>query len=524
MAWGRRSTLVDRPQPFTSEEIVQIQMGMGSFTSFLDGIFPKSFLAQTFPMADGTRHEFELSNIHYLWGKIVEKETRACLIAPRMHLKSTICNHAFSFWQGFKSCAFVDGMVYSYTQDLAEDHTEILKRDIKNNPFCRFWIDNNPAAKSRIDFTVSFGPQLSHLGRWQFKVEPAGVFAAQRGKHPRFVVCDDILSDFANPLDQKVLKRIDDIFNSVIQSLPGPDDPLIVVGTPQSYDDTLYRLRSNTEFWWGRFPAEITEEGTKADGDPRVAWPERFSYRVLKRVLKRVMMRAYQVEYLLIPFLAVNSRLPRESVVACVDPSLKGCELDEPFDNPENLPTFGGMDIGKMIHPTHVVVFMKMHDGSLVQVYQKFLDHMPYNAQAKLVNRVIDHFNISRFYYDSTRAELDDRQVSRRARGKPFSRQLKANIALLLERRVYADQEEPTIIWLPDNRQVNQIVAVTMDLKSVETDEGHGDSFWSNALAVKAAEDGAGTVVLGDVGAMFAQQGQQATRRRPPTPVLPKVT
>lgn len=515
MAWRNTSrssrTLVENPRPFEAKELLSIQMGAHSFTSFLDGIFPKSFLGQTFPMADGQRHSFSLSDLHFFWGEIIQQKPRACLMAPRMHLKSTVCNHAFSFWQGFKAGAFVDGVIYSYTQDLAEDHTEILKRDIKGNPYCRFWVDNNPTAKSMVDFTVSFGPQLAHLGTWQFKVEPAGVFTASRGKHPRFVVCDDILSDFANPLDPKVLRRIDDIFNSVIQSLPGPDDPLIVVGTPQSYEDTLYRLRDNSEFWWGRFPSETPVEG---QDEPVVAWPERFSHRVLQRVMRRVKERAYQVEYMLIPFLAVNSRLPRESVVACVDPDLKSSSLMAPFVNPQNLPTFGGMDIGKEVHPTHIVVFMKMHDGSLVQIYQKFLDHMPYNAQAKLVNRVIQHFDVSRFYYDSTRAELDDRRVSKRARGKKFTRQLKANIALLLERRVFADQEEPTIIWLPDERQVNQIVAVTMDLKSVETDEGHGDSFWSNALAVKAAEDGAGTVVLGDVGSMFSQAATQPHQRK----------
>lgn len=505
-------TLVDNPQPFTPEELLNIQLGRRSFTAFIDCIFSESFAGQTFPMADGQRHPFSLSDLHFMWGEIIQREPRACLIAPRMHLKSTICNHAFSFWQGFKAGSFIDGMVYSFTQDLAEGHTEILKRDIKDNAYCRFWIDNNPTAKSVVDFTVCFGPQLPDLGRWQFKVEPAGVFAAKRGKHPRFVVCDDILSDFANPLDQKVLKRIDEIFNSVIQSLPGPDDPLIVVGTPQSYEDTLYRLRDNPEFWWGRFPAETPVEGRDV---PRVAWPERFSYNVLRRVLRRVKERAYQVEYLLIPFLAVNSRLPREAVITCVDPGLKEVSLTEPFHNPENLPTFGGMDIGKEVHPTHVVVFMKMHDGSLVQVYQKFLDKMPYNVQAKIVNHLIEHFNISRFYYDSTRAELDDRRLSRRAQGRKFTRQLKANIALLFERRVYAEQDEPTIILIPDDRQVNQIVAVTMDLKSVETDEGHGDSFWSIALAVKAAEDGAGMVVLGDVGQMFAQAARVPHKRQP---------
>jgi len=32
----------------------------------------------------------------------------------------------------------------------------------------------------------------------------------------------------------------------------------------------------------------------------------------------------------------------------------------------------------------------------------------------------------------------------------------------------------------------------------VEVDDGHGDAFWSTALAVKAAEDGPAITVLGD--------------------------
>jgi hypothetical protein len=35
-------------------------------------------------------------------------------------------------------------------------------------------------------------------------------------------------------------------------------------------------------------------------------------------------------------------------------------------------------------------------------------DHLPYNQQAVIVNRIIEHFGVWKFYYDSTRAELDD--------------------------------------------------------------------------------------------------------------------
>lgn len=502
-------TLAVNPKPFTPEELLNIQLARRSFLAFLKFIFPASFEGEEFPMADGKRHPFSLSRIHYIWGSILERKARVSIMAPRMHLKSTVCNHAFSMWQLFKAGAFIDGIIFSYTQDLAQSHVEILKRLIKQNTYCRFWADRNAQAKSVIDFEVVFGSQFDEQS-WIGKVDPAGIMSAKRGLHPKFVVADDILSDFANPLEPKVLRRIDEIFNQVVQSLPMVDDPLVVVGTPQSYEDTMYRLRGNEEFWWGRFPAEYWPSGTEGEGQVRVAWPERFSYRILQRVRRRILNRAYQVEYMLIPFLAVNSRLPKDVVLSCVDASLKSSSLDKPFKNPDNLPTFLGMDIGKEVHPTHISVFMRMHDGTLVQVFQVFFDGMPYNKQAVLLNRVVEHFDITRGYYDKTRAELDDRGITSRVIGRNFSRSLKANIALLLERRVYAELEEPGIVFLPDQRQVNQICSVTMDLKSVETSEGHGDSFWSNALAVRAAEDGAGATVLGDVNELFASRQRRA--------------
>lgn len=35
-----------------------------------------------------------------------------------------------------------------------------------------------------------------------------------------------------------------------------------------------------------------------------------------------------------------------------------------------------------------------------------------------------------------------------------------------------------------DTRQTDQILAVTSDLQAFESVDGHGDSFWSNALAL----------------------------------------
>jgi hypothetical protein len=488
---------------------MNITLGQASFPYFLEHIFSASFANEDFIMADRDRHEFSLSKLHYMWAGLAQTYARLSVMAPRMHLKSTVLNNAFCMWQLFKGGgAYIDGLVISYKDELAAEHVARMKRYSKANTYFRFFRDLKSRSEHVVDFICDFG-----LGQhWEGAVDGIGIMSAKRGLHPKFVVCDDILSDFANPLEPATLKKIDTIFNTVIQSLPAPDDPLILVGTPQSYDDTLYKLRNNPEFFWIRCPAQPDPN------DPsKTAWPERFDERVLRQVRRRVRRMAFQVEYLLIPYLAVDSYLPREAVELCVDPDLHRWSLDEPFINNDSWPVYGGMDIGKEAHPTHISIAVLAPDGALVQVYEQFIDHMKYNQQAVLVNNLVEHFNVSRFYYDSTRAELDDRGLTRRAHGKKFTKQRKVQLALQLERRVFAGTEEPGLILLSNDRQVSQICAVNPQLKSVETSEGHGDSFWSVALMVQAAADGPGMQVLGDINEIFGNRAQdQFTRTNRP--------
>ena len=479
------------PEPFTAEELAIIRGAQASFAFFLMHVFPKSFEGKRFRMADRKYHGFELGEIHYIWARIAQENSRVCVLAPRAHLKSTVLNHAFSFWKLFRANQDIDGIVMSYKDTLAQEHTTKIKEFIKANSYCRFWEDRKKSAESVVDFDCSFGE-----GRvWRGQVDPYGVMSAVRGLHPKFLVCDDILSDFANALEPKQIRRIDAIFRQSLESLPDEDDSLVVIGTPQSYEDTLYQLKNNSQYYWGRFPAEY--------GDGKTLWPEKFDQARLARTLKRVKDRAYRVEYMLTPVLATNSFLPVEVVEECIDDRLRCFSLDESFNPVGTLGCYGGMDVGKQVHPTHLAVYALMPTGDLVQVYQEFLDGMDYRQQAKRVKRVIEHFKIRRFYYDNTRAEMEDRNMPRQALGLTFTSKLKAQMALAMESRFYADAEEMGIVLLNDKRQTSQIVAVDKTLKSVETADGHGDSFWSNALAVKAADDGPVMEIIGDAQTMF---------------------
>jgi len=398
------------------------------------------------------------------------------------------------------------GIIISYKEQLAEEHTKKIKGLVRNNKYFRFWIDRKHTADSIINYDVRWSEDEEGI---ECRINPYGILSGMRGLHPNFVIADDILSDFSNPLDPKEIYHIDDIFRAVVESLPDESEPLVVVGTPQSYEDTLYLLRNNPSYVWGRFPAEIDKE--------RTLWPEKFDMSRLERTRNTLRRKnkedAYQVEYLLIPRQTVNSFLDAEAVNLCVERDMPYASLILPFENPYNYPVYGGLDVGKHAHPSHISIGMVVPGGDMVQIYEQFWDNVNYGTQAKAINRIIKHFNVQRFYYDNTRAELEDRHLSKRAMPMAMGQKRRGQIATSLEARVYADFEEPGLVLLHNPRQTKQLLLVDRELKSIETEDGHGDSFWSIAMMCKAADDGPRIELLGDAqgiwgaGSRFAQAG-----------------
>lgn len=491
--------------PFTEEEMLHVRMAQMSFPYFLEHIYPRSFDGQLFRYANGVKRPFELGRIHYLWAQMAQQHPRLCIMAPRLHLKSTVLNQAYCFWRMFSEGQDIDGIVFGFKEDRAWEHLAKLKSQIRKNPYCRYWVDLKPRT-DKPHFKVDFG--AGHI--WVATVDAAGILTAQRGRHPRFVVCDDILKDFSSPMDSPEMKHIDIIFRQVIGSMPDLDDSLLVVGTPQSYEDTLFQLKKNDEYFWGRFPAELALGGKMA------LWPEKYDYARLQRVRRTVKEQAYQVEYLLVPYLATAAYIPQEAWELCVDPDLRPYSLTAAFHNPHHFPVYFGMDVGKEVHPSHISVAIQGPDRTLVQIYEKFIEHTPYNEQTTLVNKLFSHFGIDRGYYDATRAELVDRGLTKRLKGVKITKQLKGRVALILNKRVYAGTDEPGLVLLPNPKQIRSLVAVDKELQATETDNGHGDAFWSNGLMCAAADDGPGVSILsGSVNDWMSASGRPDARGMP---------
>ena len=264
----------------------------------------------------------------------------------------------------------------------------------------------------------------------------------------------------------------------------------MLVGTPQAYDDILYQLSDNEEWMWLTYPAVKNWETQETQ------WPEKYDFNRLMRIQKSIKKPAFAVEYQLVPVTVTDQFLTREDLAPVVDAEIALWDLTEEFPNIHHLGVYAGLDIGKMVHPSHVVVFLELPNKSLVPLYQSFLDHMTYPRQVRLLNLLAKRFKL-RGYYDRTNNVLEDRGLSRQWTGFQFNKRLKGNLATLLEKRIFAEDDDPGITLPGDERYLNQITAVRKDLTAPSTPEGHGDSFWSTALAVQAAEDGPAITDIG---------------------------
>src|SRR2546427_9538946 len=159
-------------EPLSAEELKIVVRAQGDFVYFLEQVFPLSFEGQQFLWSDGHHREFALGNFHLEVAGLIQAElasgggSRFCFMAPRLHLKSTVLNYAFTFWQLFRgyrtggrdwlTAEDIDGLIISYKDDLATEHIRHLKRLIEGNPLTRLWHDQKPQAESIISYEVEF--------------------------------------------------------------------------------------------------------------------------------------------------------------------------------------------------------------------------------------------------------------------------------------------------------------------------------------------------------------------------------
>ena len=445
--------------------IGQKKYEVGTFREFIENIWA---------------HSFDNPEYFKAWHvSLLAEDVEECLaeglnyvgILPRGHFKSTILGHAFSVWRLLKAPRDMSILYLSYSDGMAKYHIAEINKIVARNPIIpELLINRNPQA----DFSARF-----YKNNKPMEIMHGGLFSFKRGMHVNgALIADDVLRDPENPLNMGQITKVEDHFMTESMFIPLKEAPVIVVGTPMMPGDILSKLQNDERFKARVLPALDPVPGR------RVLAPEIMDEKYLL-AQQKARPKSFASEFMLVPHFATESYFNEEDITKCEDDTLRSAPATRQFkDIKAGDYVFGGFDVGKKKHPSHLVLFRKR--GEIIeQIHQSFLDGWSYSDQIEYLNEVAENFELSSGYIDNTRGELEDRGLDARWRGMHFSQKTKNTMASVFENFVHGG----ILKLIKDERQKQQILSVSNELKAPDTPMGHGDAFFSIAMALQAAHD-----------------------------------
>jgi len=389
------------------------------------------------------------------------------LLLPRAHLKSTLAE-AFTVYLMMERPG-VDSIYISNKEVMAKYHTGIVKNKIEENPILKTRMkDASPLSDAVVKYR--YGGRIC-------KILTSGVFTFKRGTHVRGVaICDDLLRDPNNPMSYSDIEKTEDRFMREMINIPIRGAFLWVLGTPMLPNDLLFKLKEDRRFYYRALPAMNPDDEHEVLMDP----PYDKEWLLSQAGTTPQQQRAFQTEFMLVPYLSTTTYFTSKDLEPVINRDLKNWSIHS-RPTMSRQAVIAGFDVGKKRNPSHLSIFAVINNR-LIQLHQSFLDNMSYTEQVDYLRTAIDNFEIDAVYVDNTRGELEDRGLPYQCKMTVFSSKAKNEMAQIFEQLVH----DRMIELISDDRFISQIVCVDSNLRAPETPMGHGDSFWSVALAAMA--------------------------------------
>ena len=399
----------------------------------------------------------------------ITKGSNYAAILPRAHFKSTILGHSFAVWTLLKAKTDTSILYLSYSDTMAKYHISEINKEVARNPLLSKWIRNQTP---KADYTFRY---RNNNNGSALEIQHGGLFSFKRGMHVNgALIADDILKDPENPLNLSQINKIEDHFMTESMFIPNQGVPVVVMGTPMLPGDILEKLETDSRFIHRKLPA------LDPVPDRRVLMPEVYDEDWLLEQ-QRAKPKSFASEFLLKPFLSQESYFSEEDIAKNLDYGLRNYPSNHDHHFKDGDMIYAGFDVGKKRHPSHLVIFKKSGD-SIEQIHQTWLDGWDYTAQIDFLNLVSKNFKLTKGYIDNTRGELEDRGLDTAWWPMHFTAKSKMTMAQIFETYVH----EGNTKFLADERQTSQILSVNNELKAAETPMGHGDAFFSIAMALQA--------------------------------------
>ena len=435
---------------------------VGSFHEFLVNIWSQSFDNPEYFNA------WHVGVVAEDIEKCLQEGLNYCAVLPRFHFKSTLLGHAFSVWRLLTAPRDCSVLYLSYSDGMARYHISEINKAIARNPQLVEWMDNRTP---KADFSARY-----YINNKPMNIMHGGLFSFKRGMHVNgALIADDILRDPENPLNIGQVTKVEDHFLTESLFIPLKGVPVIVLGTPMMPGDLLANLQKDDRFLARVLPA-LDPTPTR-----RVLMPELYSEEWLLQQ-QAARPKSFASEFLLVPHFSTEAYFNEEDIANCEDETLRPVPSTRKYRKSEDSFIFAGFDVGKKRHPSHLVIFEREGD-TCRQIHQSWLDGWNYSDQIEFLNEVAENFNIDKGYIDNTRGELEDRGLDYRWHPLVFSVKSKNTMAQIFEQYVLSGK----LKLLKDERQKQQILTVSNELKAPETPMGHGDAFFSIGMALLAS-------------------------------------
>lgn len=416
------------------------------------------------------------------WSNDLQNFDRTATLGPRKHLKSHTF-YAYVMWRMYgmwydakylgKRVMLYDILYISYKSGLAASHIENINRYISINPYFVDWTRTSSAATM----------MKYYYDGCEFNCKPDGMLSFKRGKHPHEVLCDDILADPTEKLEYSTMVKINKVFFEQVASFPKEKiGKLHVIGTAQDKTDLFFQLKKNKKYKWSLKKAMVNKEKKIA------LWPEYIPYERLMDILENELngsLKTFNKEYQCSPVRSEDAYFTLGEIEDREKENLK-----DMWKTPEKVKglCFAGFDIGKKRNPSHLAVY-SVEGNKTTQIHQKWMDGWQYGRQKDYLNEAARKFKIVKGFYDNTRGEFESfaekREIERSWKPMVLTAKQRFIIAAALEKMV----GDVNFSMIENERQKEMIVCVDNSLKAPDTGQGHGDSFWSNAMASAAILD-----------------------------------
>jgi hypothetical protein len=224
----------------------------------------------------------ELSPHILEWGDLVTAHSRLAIEAARDHGKSAFFSYAYPIWRAWSEPG-CEVYLFSHTLDQAVEFLDLI-----------LWGRNNLKGMCEIPALLDLLPSELEVRRDRklrmnrrdvvlrngSRIRAVGWGKAIRGRHPKYVVLDDVLND--NDMWSEIERRKNiSYFQSAIVNMVMPSEQhadhftggqCLVVGTPYHMLDLYAHLETNPAYCFRRYPGIIRE-----NGEERALFPWRWS-------------------------------------------------------------------------------------------------------------------------------------------------------------------------------------------------------------------------------------------------------